>query len=122
MFLLDTNVVSELRRRQGPDPQVLAWSQAQPVDTLFLSVVSILEIEQGILLVGVINWGVGALLGLTGGFAAEANPLKLNLGLLEALTVAGSFALGILTMAAVLKFVLPTKPMRAVGVSVCHSA
>lgn len=51
MFLVDTSVVSELRRRRGPDPHVLAWSQSQPVDTLFLSVVSILELEQGILLV-----------------------------------------------------------------------
>lgn len=74
-----------------------------------------------VLLVGVINWLVGTLLGLGSGFAAEANPLKLNLGLLEALTVAGSFALGIAIMAAVLKFVLPTRPMRAVGVSLCHS-
>lgn len=51
MFLLDINVVSELRRRRGPDPNVRSWSQSQPVDTLFLSVVSVLEVEQGILLV-----------------------------------------------------------------------
>ncbi len=47
-LLLDTNILSELRRR-APEPAVLAWSNMQPADSLFISVVTILEIERGIL-------------------------------------------------------------------------
>jgi len=49
MFLLDTNVVSELRRPDKANPKVLAWAQAQPATLTFLSVVTILEIELGAL-------------------------------------------------------------------------
>jgi len=48
MFLLDTNVISELRRK-GADPHVLEWSRRHPPTDLFLSVISVLEIEQGAL-------------------------------------------------------------------------
>ena len=46
-FLLDTNVVSELRRaRTGKaDPNVLAWAGAQPSGALFLSAITVLELE-----------------------------------------------------------------------------
>lgn len=48
-FLLDTNVVSELRKRPGVvDPGVLAWAQRHPARELYLSVVSVLEIELGV--------------------------------------------------------------------------
>lgn len=48
-FLLDTNVVSELRKRPGVvDPNVSAWSRARPVEDLFISVVTVLEIEIGV--------------------------------------------------------------------------
>jgi predicted nucleic acid-binding protein len=50
MFLLDTNVISELRRPEKADRNVLAWSSAMPAASFFLSVVSILEIELGALL------------------------------------------------------------------------
>ena len=51
MYVLDTNVVSELRKaRSGRiDQHVLAWSASVPVRSLFLSVVTILELEQGVL-------------------------------------------------------------------------
>jgi len=49
MFLLDTNVVSELRRPDKANPKVLTWAQAQPAALTFLSVVTILEIELGAL-------------------------------------------------------------------------
>ena len=51
MYLLDTDVVSELRKtRSGrADPNVAAWSAAAPVGTLYLSVVTILEIETGVI-------------------------------------------------------------------------
>ncbi len=47
MFLIDTMVLSELRRRQR-DPGVVGWIAQQRQDDCFLSVVSIGEIERGI--------------------------------------------------------------------------
>ena len=49
-WLLDTNVVSELRRPR-PEPRVVAFVAAQPLDRLFLSVVTLAEIRFGIELV-----------------------------------------------------------------------
>lgn len=49
MYLLDTNVVSELRRIERAHPGVRRWAEVQPVEATFLSVVTVLEIEQGIL-------------------------------------------------------------------------
>lgn len=46
-FLLDTNVVSELRRPR-PDPHVQAWFRAMDGRDLHLSVLVLGEIEQGI--------------------------------------------------------------------------
>ncbi len=51
MFLLDTNVVSELRRRDRTHPNVAAWADRQPADQLFLSAITILELETGARLV-----------------------------------------------------------------------
>jgi predicted nucleic acid-binding protein len=51
MFLLDTNVLSELRRRTRTHPNVAAWADARPAADLYLSVIAILEIETGALLV-----------------------------------------------------------------------
>jgi len=52
MYLLDTNVVSELRKiKTGrADPRVTAWSQDQTLESTFLSVITIMELEQGALL------------------------------------------------------------------------
>ena len=47
MYLLDTNVVSELRRA-NPHKRVLDWVENTPVDRLFLSSVTIGEIQAGI--------------------------------------------------------------------------
>lgn len=49
MFVLDTNVLSELRRRRRADPRVLAWAQSLDPLSLFVSAVTILEIEIGAL-------------------------------------------------------------------------
>ena len=46
-WLLDTNVVSELRK-QRPDSHVKAWADAQSADSLFLSSVTLAEIRYGI--------------------------------------------------------------------------
>ena len=47
MFLIDTVTLSELRRRQR-DPMAVAWFERQRTTDLFLSVISIGEIERGI--------------------------------------------------------------------------
>ena len=46
-FLLDTNVVSELRKR-APDPHVLAWHQRNVTAAAYVSVLVLGEIRQGI--------------------------------------------------------------------------
>jgi len=52
MFLLDTNVVSELRKAGTgrAHPAVVAWAQAIEPATLFLPVIALLEIERGVLM------------------------------------------------------------------------
>ncbi len=47
MFLLDTNVLSELRRRDRTDAHVAAWADAVDADMMFLSAITVLEIEFG---------------------------------------------------------------------------
>lgn len=47
-FLLDTNVLSELRRRE-PDPGLLRWWGTVDDDALFISVLVVGEVEQGVL-------------------------------------------------------------------------
>jgi toxin FitB len=51
MYLLDTNVVSELRKAKKAQRSVLAWAQSLPASSLYLSVISILELEIGVLLI-----------------------------------------------------------------------
>lgn len=46
-YLIDTNVLSELRRKQ-PDPNVAAWMQVRPRPSLFLSVLTLGEIRKGL--------------------------------------------------------------------------
>jgi predicted nucleic acid-binding protein len=50
MYLVDTNVVSELRKAKKADPRVRAWAQTLPAANLYLSVISVLELEMGVLL------------------------------------------------------------------------
>jgi toxin FitB len=47
MFLIDTVTLSELRKRER-DPLVVKWFERQRTTDLFLSVISIGEIERGI--------------------------------------------------------------------------
>ena len=64
MYLLDTNVVSELRRVDTgiADPHVKAWSEALDAESTFLSVITILELEHGTLLIERRDARQGALL------------------------------------------------------------
>jgi toxin FitB len=47
VYLLDTNVVSELRTRK-PHKSVVAWVQAAPEESLYVSAVTVGEIQAGI--------------------------------------------------------------------------
>jgi toxin FitB len=51
MYVLDTNVVSELRKAHDgkADRHVTAWAAGVPASSLFLSALSILELELGVL-------------------------------------------------------------------------
>jgi predicted nucleic acid-binding protein len=51
MFLLDTNVVSELRKGTSAraNPHVIAWASHVPASQLFLSAITVLELESGVL-------------------------------------------------------------------------
>lgn len=51
-YLLDTNVVSELRKAEAgrADMGVTSWAKGVPPTNLFLSVITVLELEAGILL------------------------------------------------------------------------
>lgn len=51
MFLLDTNVVSELRRLDRADANVRHWASSQQAALFHISVITVLEIEHGILLI-----------------------------------------------------------------------
>ena len=51
MYLLDTNVVSELRKRGRCDENVAAWYTGVSDDDLFLSVLTLGELRKGIELV-----------------------------------------------------------------------
>lgn len=49
-YLLDTNVVSALRVR-GRNPEVQAWAETVPLGDLYVSAVTIAEIERGVIAV-----------------------------------------------------------------------
>jgi len=49
MILLDTNVISE-PQRQKPNARVLDWLDAQALETLYLSTITVAELRAGIVL------------------------------------------------------------------------
>ncbi len=51
MYLLDTNVISELRKAGSgrADLSVVKWAKGKPTSRLFISAITILEIEMGVL-------------------------------------------------------------------------
>ena len=51
MYILDTNVISELRKAKKAHQNVKEWAQTLPSASLYISVISVLELEIGILLI-----------------------------------------------------------------------
>lgn len=64
MYLLDTNVISELRKAKSgkADKRVIEWAERTTVSSMFVSAISILELETGILLLERRDPGQGAIL------------------------------------------------------------
>lgn len=50
-MLLDTNVVSELKRGRNADPRMVTWFSQMPIECVFTSVIVLGEIRRGIELV-----------------------------------------------------------------------
>lgn len=48
MFLLDTNVISDLRRPDKAPASLLAWSRSVSAHTLFISCITLFELELGV--------------------------------------------------------------------------
>ena len=49
-YLLDTNIISEYNRAESPNPGVVQWITTTPEPLQYLSVLTLGEIEKGILL------------------------------------------------------------------------
>jgi len=47
MIVLDTNVISELWKAE-PNPNVLVWIDAQAIETLYLSAITVAELRYGL--------------------------------------------------------------------------
>lgn len=64
MYLLDTHVISELRKAKSSkaDKNVVAWASHVSANSLFLSSITIWELELGILLIERKDAGQGAIL------------------------------------------------------------
>ena len=62
MYLLDTNVLSEMRRRDRAHPAVAAWADGVHHSEMFLSAITILEIEVGVLMLTRRDAAAGAVL------------------------------------------------------------
>jgi len=62
MYLLDTNVVSELRKVARADATVRTWAQSAPANSFWLSAITVLELEIGVLRVERRDAAQGALL------------------------------------------------------------
>ena len=52
MFLLDTNVISELRRPDRANQNVLRWTGAQDHRLFYISVATVMELKYGALILG----------------------------------------------------------------------
>jgi predicted nucleic acid-binding protein len=50
MYILDTNVISEIRKNSKADSNVIAWAKSVSTSSLYLSVITVLELETGVLI------------------------------------------------------------------------
>ncbi|WP_429295005.1 type II toxin-antitoxin system VapC family toxin [Paraburkholderia sp. CI3] len=50
MFVIDTNVVSELRKGRRADANLVAWAKSVDASALFVSAITIMELATGVLL------------------------------------------------------------------------
>jgi toxin FitB len=48
MYLVDTNVISELRKRHRAEPAVIRWFRETPEALMMISVVTVAELEAGV--------------------------------------------------------------------------
>jgi len=62
MFLLDTNVISELRRPERASPNLITWASTIPAASFFLLAIFIIEIELGALQIARRDAAQGAVL------------------------------------------------------------
>jgi len=62
MYLLDTNVISELRKAARADALVRTWAENVPASSFWLSAITVLELELGVLRVERRDAAQGALL------------------------------------------------------------
>lgn len=64
MYVLDTNVVAELRKAKAgrADKNVTAWAESVAPSSLFLSTITLLELELGVLLIERRDQSQGAML------------------------------------------------------------
>jgi predicted nucleic acid-binding protein len=61
MFLLDTNVISELRKRNA-DSHVVRWAKGHSPSCMFISAITLMELETGVLRIERRDRDQGALL------------------------------------------------------------
>jgi hypothetical protein len=64
VYVLDTNVVSELRKAKAgkADRHVVAWASSVPAGHLYLSAITVLELEMGVLRIERRDHAQGALM------------------------------------------------------------
>lgn len=74
MYLLDTHVISEIRKSGSgrADPNVLRWAASVPAARLFISVITLMELESGVLIMERRDARQGAL--LRGWLTAQVQP------------------------------------------------
>jgi len=50
MYILDTNVISEMRKKTKADLNVRQWASAHPINQCYMSAITVKELEYGTLL------------------------------------------------------------------------
>ncbi len=63
MYVLDTNVISELRKDRNADRNVAAWAETCRLGDLHISVMTLLELEYGMLVARGRNTDLASVLG-----------------------------------------------------------